>query len=79
MAIFQFLKMAAVRHLGLVLRVLGRPTKSILGGLCGFAKFGGNRCSNFDSMQILRFCTLSLKMPIHAPKIEFLPPKWEAV
>jgi len=33
------------------------------------AKFGGNRCSNFDSMQILIFCTLSLKMPIHAPKI----------
>ena len=28
MAIFQFFKMAAVRHLGLVLRVLGPPTKS---------------------------------------------------
>ena len=25
--------------------------------------------SNFDSMQILIFCTLTLKMPIHAPKI----------
>ena len=37
-------------------------------GLCDCAKFGCNRLSNFDSMQILIFCTLSLKMPIHAPK-----------
>jgi len=29
MADFRFFKMAAVRHLGLVLRVLGPPTKSI--------------------------------------------------
>jgi len=28
MADFRFFKMAAVRHLGLVLRVLGPPTKS---------------------------------------------------
>ena len=38
-------------------------------GLCDCAKFGRNRCSNFDSMQILIFCTLSLKMLIHAPKL----------
>ena len=45
------------------------------------AKFGCNRRSNINSMQILLFCTLSLKMPIHAPKIVFwiLPPKWGAV
>jgi len=43
--------------------------RRVLGGLCDYAKLGGNRCSNFDSMQILIFCTLSLKMPIHAPKI----------
>ena len=40
-----------------------------------------NRCSNFDSMQILIFCTLSLKMPIRAPKIggfgSFYPQNWE--
>jgi len=36
---------------------------------CDCAKFGCNRCSNFDSMRVLIFCTLSLKMPIHAPKI----------
>ena len=44
-------------------------TRRVFGGLCDCAKFGFNRCSNFDSMQILIFCTLSLKMPIHAPKI----------
>ena len=44
----------------------------VLGGLCDYAKFGCNRCRNFDSMQILIFCTLSLKMPIHAPKIGVL-------
>ena len=43
--------------------------RRVLGGLCDCAKFGCNRCRNFDSMRILIFCTLSLKMPIHAPKI----------
>ena len=43
--------------------------RRVLGGLCDYAKFGGNRCRNFDSMQILIFSTLSLKMPIHSPKI----------
>jgi len=42
--------------------------RGIFGGLCDCAKFGCNRRSNFDSMQILIFCALSLKMPIHAPK-----------
>jgi len=65
---FRFFKMAAVRHLGFVLRVLG-PPRRVFGGLCDCAKFGCNQRSNFDSMQILIFCTLSLKMPIHAPKI----------
>jgi len=42
--------------------------RRVLGGFCDCAKFVCNRCSNFDSMQILIFCTLSLKMRIHAPK-----------
>ena len=33
------------------------------------AKFRCNWCSNFSSMQILIFCMLSLKIPIHALKI----------
>ena len=36
------------------------------GGLCHCAKFGLNRCSSFDNMQVLIFWALSLKMPIHA-------------
>ena len=36
------------------------------GGLCHCAKFGLNRCSSFDNMQVLIFRALSLKMPIHA-------------
>jgi len=46
--------------------------RRVFGGFCDCAKFGCNRRNNFDSMQILIFCTLSLKMPIHAPKIGFL-------
>ena len=36
------------------------------GGLCHCAKFGLNRFSSFDNMQVLIFLALSLKMPIHA-------------
>ena len=43
--------------------------RRVFGGLYDCAKFGCNRRSDFDSVQILIFCTLSLKMPIHAPKI----------
>ena len=64
--------MAAVRHLGFIGRVLGPPTKTVLGGLYRFAKFGWNRCSTFDNMKVLIFCAFGLKMPIHAPKIVFL-------
>jgi len=44
----------------------------VFGGLYDCAKFGCNRRSNFDSMLMSVFCTLSLKMPIHAPKIGVL-------
>jgi len=30
-------------------------------------KFGWNRCSTLDKMQLLIFCKLGLKKPIHAP------------
>ena len=36
------------------------------GGLFHCAKFGLNRFSSFDDMQVLIFWALSLKMPIHA-------------
>ena len=39
------------------------------GGLYHCAKFGWNRYSSFDNMQVLLFRDLGLKIPIHAPKI----------
>jgi len=36
------------------------------------SKFGWNRYSSFDNKQVFTFYNLSLKMPIHAPKIGFL-------
>ena len=49
----------------------------VLGDLCDCAKFGCNRRSNFDRMQILIFCALSLKMP--RVFLGILPPKLGAV
>ena len=66
MAVFRFFKMAAVRQVGFVIR-LYRPSRIVFGGLCHYAKFGWNRCSSFDNMQIVIFRELGLKMLIHAP------------
>jgi len=68
---FRFFNMAAVRYLEWFYVCWDNPRR-VLGGLCDCAKVGCNRSSNFDSMQILIFCTLSLKIPIHAPRIGFL-------
>ena len=81
MADFRLFDIAAVRHLGFVLRVRGPPTNNIW-WFCDCAKFGCNRRSNFGSIQILIFCALNLKMSIYAPKIGVLgvwPPKWGTV
>jgi len=43
-----------------------------LGGLYRCAKFGKNRPSSFDNMQIFLFCHFGLKMPICTPKMGFL-------
>jgi len=42
--------------------MFGLPTKSIWQYLL---KFGWNRCSSFDKMQMLIFNEFGLKMPIH--------------
>ena len=62
-------------------RVGTTHARRVLGGLCYCAELGCNRRSNFDSMQILIFCALSLKMPIHAQNsfLGILLPKWGAV
>jgi len=46
------------------------------GGLSHCAKFGLNRCSSFDNMQVLIFWALRLKMPIHVPFWVFSGQKW---
>jgi len=61
--------MAAVRHLGFVVRVFGAAIA--FGGLYHCAKFGWNRRSSFDNMQVLIFCEFGLKTAIHAPKMGF--------
>jgi len=66
--IFDFLRWRPSAILDLFYACWDHP-RTVLGGLCYCAKFGCNRCSNFDSKQILLFCVLSLKMPIHALKI----------
>ena len=45
---------------------------SIFIGLYRCAKFGWNRCSSFDNVEVLIVCTFGLKMPFHAPQIGVL-------
>jgi len=71
MSVFDFSKMAAVRHLEFVMRVWGHPRRAF-GGLYHCAKFGWNRCSIFDNMHVFRFREFGLKTPIHAPKLGVL-------
>ena len=37
--------------------------------MCICAKFGWNRCSSFENMNVFRFREFGLKTPIHAPKL----------
>ena len=57
---FDFSKMAAVRHLGFVMREISDHPRRTFGG------------SGFDNMQVLISCELGLKTPIHGPKIGVL-------
>ena len=67
-AIFRYSKM------DLWCACLNHP-RSAFGGLYHCAKFGWNRYSTFDDMQVLIFCRLGLKTSIHAPKIGIVPEK----
>ena len=62
---FDISKMAAVRHLGFVMRLLRLRQRRAFGGLYHCATFGWNRCSNFDNMHVFRFQGFGLKTPIH--------------
>ena len=69
--IFQFFKMAAVRHLGFVWGIFRQPTVSTW-GLYHSQKFGYDQCRRFCNMNISIFGTFGWKIPIHAPKIGVL-------
>ena len=65
--------MAAVHHLGFVMRKFGPLMK----GICGFyhcVKFGWNLCGTLHNMQVLIFSDLGFKMPciFTLPKLFFL-------
>ena len=81
MANFRFFKISAVCHCGFFVRVFGLLTKSTWWSL-SLCKKCRNRCTCFDNMQVLWFCTLGLKTPIHSPKLGFWgfwPLKWAQV
>ena len=42
------------------------------GDLYHCAKFGWNRCSSFENMDVFLFLVFGLKTPIHAPKLRVL-------
>ena len=68
--LFDFSKIATVRHLGSVMRVFAPATKGI-DDRYHCAQLDWNRCSIFHNMQVLIFCDFGSKRPIHAPKIGF--------
>jgi len=77
MAIFRFFKWQPSAILDLLYACLNHSW-TVFDSLYHFAKFDWNRCSSFDSMQVLMF----YEMPIHARRKVFWgtwPCKWEAV
>ena len=61
--IFQFFKMAVVRHLGFVWAYLDN-SQSVLGGLYHSQKFGYDQCRRFCNMNISIFGTFGWKILI---------------
>jgi len=68
----RFFKMAAVPPSHHSFRMCLDHWRTTLCGLYHCAKFGWNRFSNFDNMQVLVFCKLGLKIPTDAPKMGVL-------
>jgi len=66
MVIFRFFLDGPLRHLRFVMDVFGSPTRAF-SGLYHCAKFGWNQYNSFDNTQVLIFCKLGLKKPIHHP------------
>jgi len=80
--LFDFSKMAAVRHLGYVMRVFGPPTNGIW-WFYHCAKFGWNRGSSFDKYACFSISSVWLENRLFTPqKLVFFgiwPPKWEGI
>jgi len=55
--------MAAVRHIG----CFRDHRQSGIVGLYHYAKFGLNRLSGFDNIEVKNFLRFGWKLPIHAP------------
>ena len=66
--IFQFFKMAAVRHFGFVWGIFGPPTVIICGSLYHSAKFGYDRAVIFIIWTLQYFARFA-ENAYHAPKI----------
>ena len=61
--------MVAVCHLRFVWGIFGPHMEStVLRGLYHCAKFGYDRCSSFDNMNVSIFGAFGWKKPIHAQK-----------
>ena len=68
MAIFRFSRWRPYAILNIWCACLDHPRRAFSSLYC-CAKFGWNRHSSFDNRQVLIFCDLGLKTPIHATKI----------
>jgi len=68
---FHFFKLGPSAILDLLCARLNHPQR-VFDDIYHCAKFGWNRCSSFDNMQVLIFNQFVLKMPIHAPHGWFL-------
>jgi len=66
---FNLSKMVAICHLGFMMRVFGSPMNDIWRPL-SLCKISLQLMQySFNIVQVLIFCELGLKTPIHAPKI----------
>jgi len=70
MTVFRFFKTDAVRHLWFILRLLGPPTKRIVGGLYRCAKFGRNRPCSIEDMKVSMLCEFDLLFGVKMGKNE---------
>jgi len=67
MAIYRFFQNGGRPPSWIFSHVFGPLAESIWRSL-SVCKFGWNRCSSFDNVQVFIFCELGFKVPVHDPK-----------